>query len=519
MPPITVKDALRLALPAETMVTAAEASLSHQITWIATPRATPPAFVNLRGGELILASVEVLHALDAKLTLATLIERLASVPIAAIAITGALTAEAKVIAENTRIPLLALPDNSDIREVEREMQRLFNDYDAQIERRGAQLAQTLTQRALAGAGLQGLIDLLAQRSGCGVGCYSPSGELRRMRARGSPRVALQTFQPANAGVFQHLAQEMLVLSIGAGSERMGFLVLCNERLDDWDRNAAQQGRVALALELTKEQAVQAAEERIRGDFVQAVLSGQATDSEAVRQRGRELGYNLQQSHTALLCTPMTEPVDDGLLSQITTLISSALNMLGMNVPTMRRADSILCYIPTGTHAQRSSEIAEHLRQRLTTELPVIVAIGREASSIADWKRSLGEAEQALLIGRELLDTTQVLDYTDLGIYRLLILLGDKPELWEFYRSTLIALVNYDHDQRAELLKTLTVFFDNLGNLARTAEALHVHRNTLLYRIERINSISGLDIDNPDDRLALWLALKAHRVIQSLERTD
>lgn len=517
MPPITVKDALRLALPTETSVVAAEASLAHQITWSATPRSTPPAFVNLRGGELILASVDVLHALDENLTLATLIERLAAVPVAAIAIIGPLTTEAKAIAEHTRIPLLSMPMGSVVREVEREIQRLFNDYDAQIERRGAQLAQMLTQRSLAGTGLQGLLDLLAQRTGSGIACYSASGELRRIRARGSPRVALQTFQPYAPGSYQHLGQELLVLPIGAGGEKLGFLVLCNERLDDWDRSAAQQGSTAIALELAKEQAVLAAEERLRGDLVQAVLSGQDSDSEAMRQRGRELGYNLQQGHTAMLCGPVSDQFDDHTIPQIMALVASVLGSLSISAPSMRRADSVLCYLPSNSQARQTAEMAEHIRMRLSAELPVIVTIGREAPSLLDWKRSLAEAEQALLIGRELLDTTRVLDYADLGIYRLLILLRDKPELWEFYRSTLIALVEYDRDQRAELLKTLTVFFDHLGNLARTADALHVHRNTLLYRIERINAISGLDIDNPDDRLALWLALKAHRVIQSLER--
>ena len=80
MPSITVRDVLRLALPPETNVVAGAAGLSHQVTWIATPRATLPAFVNLRGGELVIASLSTLQALDDQLSLATLVERLAPVP-------------------------------------------------------------------------------------------------------------------------------------------------------------------------------------------------------------------------------------------------------------------------------------------------------------------------------------------------------------------------------------------------------------------------------------------------------
>src|ERR671927_40503 len=88
MPPITVHDVLRLALPPGTTVVAGGAGLLHQVTWVATPRATLPAFVNLRGGELALISVAAVQALDDRLTLANLVERLAPVPISAIAVLG-----------------------------------------------------------------------------------------------------------------------------------------------------------------------------------------------------------------------------------------------------------------------------------------------------------------------------------------------------------------------------------------------------------------------------------------------
>src|SRR5262249_41585299 len=159
--------------------------------------------------------------------------------------------------------------------------------------------------------------------------------------------------------------------------------------------------------------------------------------------------------------------------------------------------------------------AEQLRARLADDLPsVLLALGKEAPTVAAWARSLREAEQALLLGRQLLDPGRVLDFGDLGVYRLLALLREAPALWGVYRATLAPLADYDRLQDAELLKTLEAFFDNLGNLTRTAEALHVHRNTLLYRLGRIKEISGLNLEDAEERLALWLALKAHRVLRT-----
>lgn len=515
MPPISVRDVLRLALPPHTSVSAGVAGLAHQVTWVTTLRATLPAFVNLRGGELALISVAAAQALDERLTLVSLIERLSYVPVAAIGAIGEISEEARLAADNARIPLLHLPDDADPRETEREVQRLIGDYEAQLDRRAAQLGDLLTRRSLAGAGLPGLLDIIAERTGQGVGCYSTTGELRALSARGPARVALQTLRPTTAGATTQLGRAIWVQPLGPVGERMGFLALAGDTQDDWDRLAARQGAVALALELAKEQAVQAAEDRLRGDFVQAVLAGTPGDSEALLRRGQELGYELRRPHVAMLCS--VGESSTSAAAHAAGLLGAALTSMKLPAPTMRRADGVLAYLPLIDHNSRPREIAEQLRSKMVIDMPnITLALGREAPTVATWPRSLREAEQALMLGRQLLDTTHVLDFGDLGVYRLLALLRETPELWEFYRSTLAHLAEYDRNQDAELLKTLEAFFTHLGNLTRTAEALHVHRNTLLYRLGRIAEISGLDLDNAEDRLALWIALKAHRVLQTLD---
>ena len=252
MPSITVREVLRLALPPGTTVLAGGGGLAHSVRWVTTLRATPPAFANLLGGELALIPVAVARAHDPPLTLASLIERLADVPIAAIGVIGEAPDDARAAADAAGMPLLHLPDSASPREVEREVQRLIGDYEAQIDRRGAQLSNLLTQRSLAGAGVQGLIETLAERTGQGIGYYSPAGELRALKARGPARVALQTLRSPGAGAATHLGQAIWVQPLGAGGDRLGFLAISGEMLDDWDRLALQQGAAVLALELAKE---------------------------------------------------------------------------------------------------------------------------------------------------------------------------------------------------------------------------------------------------------------------------
>ncbi|OAN45031.1 CdaR family transcriptional regulator [Chloroflexus islandicus] len=513
---ITVRDVVRLALPEGTAVVAGAAGLGRQVSWIATLRATLPAFAELRGGELALLSVEAARALDSRLTLAVLVRRLAQapVPIAGVAALGVITPEDQQAAEEARLPLLHLPDGIDLREVEREITRLITDYEAQFERRAAQLYDLLTQRSLQGGGIGGLLDILHERTGQSVACYAPNGVIRAQRGRGQARLALQALRPSGRGETSLLNQQIWVEPIGNSSVPTGYVAIAGTALDPWDRTAVQRGALALALELAKEQAVQAAEERLRGDFIASILAGPPADMAAAIQRGQELGYTLTAPHTAVLVH-----IDDAsaaTLGRAAANIQNELKRLNINAPISRRESNVLCMLPLPT-VSRAREVAEQLRERLLLDHPnVVLAVGMPAAHLSEWRRTLEEAEQALSLGRQIFGNDRVLAFGDLGVYRLLIRLRETPELWSFYRETLASLAEYDKRQHADLIKTLEAYFNNLGNLRATSEALHVHRNTLLYRIERIKEISGMDLDNAEEHFALWLAVRAHRILSTLE---
>ncbi|HMQ32884.1 MAG TPA: helix-turn-helix domain-containing protein [Chloroflexaceae bacterium] len=516
MPSVTVRDVLRLALPAGTTIAAGSSGQGRQVTWVATLRATLPAFAELRGGELALLSVEAARALDPRLALAVLVRRLAQapVPVAGVVALGPVGADDVTAAEEARLPLLQLPDGADLREVEREITRLVTDYEAQFERRGAQLYDLLTQRSLAGQGVPGLLEALAERTGQSVACYAPNGELRAQRGKGSARIALQALRPAARGDVSILSQQIWVEPIGPSDYPTGYLAVAGAALDAWDREAALRGAAALALELAKEQAVHAAEERLRGDFVSNVLSGPPGDMAAAVQRGQELGYNLALPHMAVLAN--LEDAAPATLARLSGAVQSELSRRGIAAPLSRRESSVLAMVPVAPSA-RPRDLVEQLRERLLPDYPgLLIAMGTPAPALGEWRRTLEEAEQALVLGRQLFGTGRVLAFSDLGVYRLLVRLRETPELWAFYRETLAKLADYDTRQRADLIKTLDAYFNHLGNLRATSEALHVHRNTLLYRLERIKEISGMDLDNAEEHFALWLALRAHRVLATLD---
>jgi purine catabolism regulator len=526
---VTVHDILRLALPPGTHVVAGTAGLFHQVTWAVTQRATLPAFVDLRGGEVVLLSVEAALALDPRLTLSNLVRRLAQAPVSAVAVIGEVRPDDITTAESSNLPLLRLPPSSELREVQREIERLISDFEAQMERRGAQLYNLLTQRSLEGVGVTGLLETLAERTGQNVAFYAANGELQNQIGQGQGKVALQSLKPTERGDHSLLNQHIWVEVVGPSAYPNGYLALAGTKLDEWDRLAAAQGAAALALEMAKEHAVQAAEDRLRGDFLSTILAGPPADPVALLQRGQELGYDLNQPYVALLVA--LKNASGAVLSRILSSVQNELARRAISSPLLRRENAVLCMLPLDTQEPRSRDVSEALRERLSLVETlrerlvmdysgITLAVGTPALTLADWTRTLREAEQALSLGQQLFDDERVMAFGDLGVYRLLVLLRESPELWTFYRETLAPLVNYDNknNQAGELLKTLEAYFNHLGNLRATSEALHVHRNTLLYRLDRIQQISGLDLNNAEEHFSLWLALRAHRVLSNTEAT-
>ena len=89
--------------------------------------------------------------------------------------------------------------------------------------------------------------------------------------------------------------------------------------------------------------------------------------------------------------------------------------------------------------------------------------------------------------------------------RLLKKLAASPELSPF-AGLVQPLEDYDRERGSDLVRTLAVYFDAGENASEAAERLFLHRNSLLYRLERIQNLTGLDLKDPEVRLALRLGL-------------
>lgn len=152
-----------------------------------------------------------------------------------------------------------------------------------------------------------------------------------------------------------------------------------------------------------------------------------------------------------------------------------------------------------------SDIAKSLASTMNSELMVRarVSYGTVESDIRRVSQSYKEAKMALEVGKVFYPEREVVGYNSLGIGRLVYQL--QPTLCDIFLHEVFG-ENIPKQFDDETLITVNKFFENSLNVSETSRQLFVHRNTLVYRIEKLEKMTGLDIRKFDDALTLKMAL-------------
>ncbi len=530
---VTLADILRLALPPGTQVLAGAERLLVPVSWVCTMRPSPPAFPNLEGGELAFVALADLPLLDGRLTLARLVRDLAAVNIAAVAIVGEVPPDAVAEARALSVPLLILPPETRLSALERAIIRLIVDRQAQVEHFGGKVARWLTQVSIEDRGWGGLAEALAGISGKGVVVQDAGfAVVARAAPPGFPfaLTPLAPNDPELAGWLPRLtlrdtAPPTRQWPLGDGMARLVGIIVAEGRPGGYlsllgpadafateDHVIAERGALAGALELAKERAIRRGESQRRVALWADLMAGVGLADGSLARRAREWQLDLD----AALCvlTFGAEPPLSGLqrdrLAQRLDVELAQRRLPGLVVGQGERVCALVAMRAEG----RGPSLAGDLLTALEGHFPglrLAAGVSRLVVGAKALRRAAEEAEMALTLALISPESAPVVSGGELGLYRLLLPLRGTDALAAFEEETLGSLVEYDRANGTDLLRTLEVYFAQGGHIGRTAAALFIHRNSLLYRMERIAAITGLNLEDPEARLRLHVALKARRL--------
>jgi purine catabolism regulator len=547
-PAVTVRDVLRLALPAGTTVVGGDSGLDRAVTWARLIHLDYPSFERLEAGELALAALPVQsegpHAL-----LASILQTLAGRGISGLAVSGPVPPGAQALADAIGTPLLIMPANARLAEIEKSVIGLVINRRAELEQRGVQIYRRLAQQTIENRGIEAIIETLAEITGKPVAVEDRSGELElyhspprwsinrdelvaalRQPAAKDEWLAGQTLSSTSPPIARWpLAAPgwaRFIAPIVVSGTPVAYLSIIgrDDELDEIDRVAAGRAAAVCALEIAKRQAISEAERRIRSDFLDDLFAGHFTSEAAIISRGQLLGFDPLKQYAVVIFELDTSSAylewissrDEHYTTQLRQAFSRGLTeeVARVNPGVLLRinTESAAALYPVdfegGMAAVRAQ--VEQIRSRVAARLDgvtVSAALGRLYPRVLDAPRAYHEAEQALIIAMRLFGPNRTTAFDDLGIYRLLFHLHGTPELASFYEETLQKVLDHDERHGSELVPTLKAFFATHGNLSKTAERLYLHRNTVSYRLQRIEEITGLNLDDEDDRFQLQLALK------------
>ena len=170
-------------------------------------------------------------------------------------------------------------------------------------------------------------------------------------------------------------------------------------------------------------------------------------------------------------------------------------------------------MPEGSNVKELNKIAAFIEETLRSggESTVVVGIGTIAIHLRDLAKSYKEAQIAIEVGKVFDTEKYIINYENLGIGRLIYQL--PTTLCEMFLQEVFKKNPIDALDK-ETLFTIHKFFENNLNVSETARKLFVHRNTLVYRLEKIKKLTGLDLREFDDAITFKVALMVKKYLTS-----
>ena len=157
----------------------------------------------------------------------------------------------------------------------------------------------------------------------------------------------------------------------------------------------------------------------------------------------------------------------------------------------------------------AKSIADTLNSEFYTK--VSIGIGTVVDNIKDLARSYKEAQVALEVGKVFDTEKNIISYENLGIGRLIYQL--PVSVCEMFIQEVFGDESLDSID-SETLAIIRTFFENNLNLSETSRQLYVHRNTLVYRLDKIHKLTGLDLRNFDDAIVFKVALMVKKYLDA-----
>lgn len=289
-----------------------------------------------------------------------------------------------------------------------------------------------------------------------------------------------------------------------------------------DMHIIEHATVALALWFSRNSAVIESETDAQYEFILGLARGEKMTEEYVLSRTERFSFNLDLPYECIVGLPenlnklFTSDTNRNWFEKMKIHIKEemiyAAEAVQRNIMFASEGQEFIIFLETanGTSSDTVNQFLDLVERRLSHMLPGIIfswGIGKQRDGVGCFHNSFQKAKAALDMGRSQRGIGKRVHFEETRINRLLLNLALDEDVQEITISTVSPLVDYDEKREMDLINTFIAYNNNSGNVSQTARDLNLHRQSLLYRLRKIESLTGLSLVNPDDLFLLDFSVK------------
>ncbi|HYV15678.1 MAG TPA: PucR family transcriptional regulator ligand-binding domain-containing protein [Conexibacter sp.] len=275
--------------------------------------------------------------------------------------------------------------------------------------------------------------------------------------------------------------------------------------------ALEQAATAVAIETLRRRAAAEAEARAEGDFLWQLAAGEPGDRRELEGRALLLGYDLDRRYGVLVAAAGASQAP-AIVERLYDELAYELRRRGAaaGVRCTRRGGELLVLVPEEAPAALApAALAQRLKDAVGGD-GISWGVARASSSLPELAEAVADARRTIAVGRSLRGEGHVFESEALAPFLMLASLAADPDARRAADAVLQPILDYDASTSRQLLHTLEVYLEEHGNTSSAARRLHLNRHSLLYRVRKIEALTGRDLARHEDRFLFELCLRLER---------
>ncbi len=447
--------------------------------------------------------------------------------------------EVITLANDLHFPIIELPSKLSLGEIVNQTLRAILDKKTDELAYAIEIHKQFTHLIMSGKGIEKLLDHLSHMIQLSTALLDPYLKPLSHIASNSPISSLMNTLTTNkthipACKDSHVSfsiidnkQTYTIFPVYMNMDKYAFLTIAGDigKHEHLTTLMIEQATNVLSFALMKENALKQFNRSIRNDFIHHFLEGDFSSSEEILNRAKEFSLPFDRKYICI-----TGKLDDkevvGSYAKFQQRVDAIYEFIEEEIFHSRtsihfftRGDQCIFLYETTDMSTDALPLIELVLQELQTKIlfhfqcTISFGVSSMCQNFSQVASAYQEANNALLEGR-LNKSKQYINFYRMKDTMELLRSLPREDLENFYAHALQGFTNENKEEEQTLLQTLSVFLETHCQISETAKRLYVHRNTVVYRLEKCEELLGKSLKDSETTLQIRLALRAKTILKA-----